>query len=236
MMTKNETTTRPDYVCPEVWTKIGKAAQNREKQEWAKEDPKLDNVRKLRGIYFLDPDDREYSEILKNAVANWQDLWLPRCHSEGGAKQHPNITDVMQNNGNEKEFKTTCDCAVESFESTRHRAESLQSRNHEDHTAGKGFTSMTHYNLVHMFIPMPQAMKISDAKSCRGQGMEELETIPAWELEKVKSKKEGYSGCTKRQKESPLCYTDGHTSPQERGFRTQISKNTKEKAYSVVTL
>ena len=66
-MTKNETTTRPDYVCPEVWTKIGKAAQNREKQEWAKEEPKLDNVRKLRGIYFLDPDDREYSEILKNA-------------------------------------------------------------------------------------------------------------------------------------------------------------------------
>ena len=67
LMTKNETTTRPDYVCPEVWTKIGKAAKSREKQEWAQEEPKLDNVRKLRGIYFLDPDDREYSEILKKA-------------------------------------------------------------------------------------------------------------------------------------------------------------------------
>ena len=39
-----------DYVWPEVWTKIGKAAQNREKQEWAKEKLKLDNARKLRGI------------------------------------------------------------------------------------------------------------------------------------------------------------------------------------------
>ena len=39
-----------DYVWPEVWTKIGKAAQNREKQEWAKEKPKLDNARRLRGI------------------------------------------------------------------------------------------------------------------------------------------------------------------------------------------
>ena len=41
------------------------AAQNREKQEWAKEKPKLDNARKLRGIYFIDPDDNEYPKILK---------------------------------------------------------------------------------------------------------------------------------------------------------------------------
>ena len=88
---------------------------------------------------------------------NWQDLWRPRCHSKGWAKQHHSITDVMQNNGNEKEFNTMCDCIVKSPESTRQRAESLQSRNHEDHIAGKGFTSMTHYNLVHMFIPMPSS-------------------------------------------------------------------------------
>ena len=30
-LTKVQTTTRPDYVWPGVWTKIGKAAQNREK-------------------------------------------------------------------------------------------------------------------------------------------------------------------------------------------------------------
>ena len=66
-LTKIQTTTRPDHVWPEVWTKIGKAAQNREKQEWAKEKPKLDNARKLKGIYFIDPDDTEYSEIFKNA-------------------------------------------------------------------------------------------------------------------------------------------------------------------------
>ena len=64
-LTKIQTTTRPDYVWPEVWTNIGKPAQNREKQERAKEKPKLDNARKLRGIYFIDQDDREYSEHLK---------------------------------------------------------------------------------------------------------------------------------------------------------------------------
>ena len=66
-LTKIRTTSRPDHVWPEVWMKIGEAAQNREKHEWAKEKPKLDNARKMRGIYFIDPDDEECKEILKNA-------------------------------------------------------------------------------------------------------------------------------------------------------------------------
>ena len=64
-LTKIQTTTRPDHVWPEVWTKIGEAAQNREKPEWAKEKPKLDNARRLRGIYFIDPDDQDSKETLK---------------------------------------------------------------------------------------------------------------------------------------------------------------------------
>ena len=76
-LTKIQTTTRPDHVWPEVWTKLGKAAQNREKQEWAKEKPKLDNARKMRGIYFIDPDDEEYQEILNNArKKTGKNLWL----------------------------------------------------------------------------------------------------------------------------------------------------------------
>ena len=38
-------------------------------------------------------------------------------------------------------------------------------RYHEDHIAGKRMNSLSHYNLVHKFIPMPQAMKIPDAKA-----------------------------------------------------------------------
>ena len=68
--------------------------------------------------------------------------------------------------------------------------ESSQPQNHEDHIAGKGFTSMSHYNLVHKFIPTPQAMKNPDAKAAVDKEWKKLETIPAWKLEKVKSKKE----------------------------------------------
>ena len=49
---------------------------------------------------------------------------------------------------------------------------------------------MSHYNLVHKFIPMPQAMTIPDAKAAVDKEWKELETIPAWDLVKLKSKKE----------------------------------------------
>ena len=61
-LTKIQTTARPDHVWPEVWTKIGKAAQNREKQELKSEKPKLDSARRLRGIYFIDPEDQDCKE------------------------------------------------------------------------------------------------------------------------------------------------------------------------------
>ena len=41
-----------------------KAAQIREEQEWAREKLKVDNARKMRRNYFIDPNDEEYSFIL----------------------------------------------------------------------------------------------------------------------------------------------------------------------------
>ena len=54
---------------------------------------------------------------------------------------------------------------------------------HKDHIAGKGD------NLVHKFILMPQVMKNSRTSS-NGQGMGKLEKISAWNLTKVRSKKQ----------------------------------------------
>ena len=68
--------------------------------------------------------------------------------------------------------------------------ESLPDR-HEDHVAGKGDNSLQHENLVHNFIPVPQAMKIPAAKAAVDKEWEKLEKIPAWDLTKVRSKKRG---------------------------------------------
>ena len=78
-------------------------------------------------------------------------------------KRSPNgITKVIAKSeiASEKNSKT-----VYGHDSTRQRVESSQHQIHEDHTGGKGFTSMSHYNLVHKIFPMPQVMIILDAKA-----------------------------------------------------------------------
>ena len=108
--------------------------------------------------------------------------------------------------------KTKYACMVEAHEPTRQRAEPPVRENHEDHIASKGYNSMTHNTLVNKFIPMPQAMKIRDAKAAVDKIWKKLETIPAWQLDKSPEQEGGYSKGTERQKESPLRYIDGHLS------------------------
>ena len=50
--------------------------------------------------------------------------------------------------------------------------------------------SLSHNNLVHKFIPMPQALKILDAKAAVVKEWEKLENISAWQLTKVRNKKD----------------------------------------------
>ena len=61
-------------------------------------------------------------------------------------------------------------------------------KNHEDHSASKVNPSMSHCNLVHKFVRVPQVMNIPDAKAAVDKEWKKLETIPAWSSEKVKSK------------------------------------------------
>ena len=46
---------------------------------------------------------------------------------------------------------------------------------------------MIRYNLVHKFILMPKAMKIPDVKAAVDKEWKKLDTIPAWQLDKVES-------------------------------------------------
>ena len=87
-------------------------------------------------------------------------------------------------------LKTRLSCILEASESTRLRVGESLPNHHEDHIAGKGDNSLQHYNLVHKFTPMPQAMKIPAAKAAVDKEWEKLEKISAWNLTKVRSNKE----------------------------------------------
>ena len=87
-------------------------------------------------------------------------------------------------------IETKLACILEADESRRMRMGNSMPHHHQDRIAGKGENSLQHYNLVHKFIPMPQAMKIPAAKAAVDKEWEKLEKISAWNLTKVRSKKE----------------------------------------------
>ena len=99
---------------------------------------------------------------------------------------------IMKNCGSDgsNKIKTKLACILEADESTRMRMGNSIPHYHQDHIAGKGENSLQHYNLVHKFIPVPQAMKILAAKAAVDKEWEKLEKISAWNLTKVRSKEE----------------------------------------------
>ena len=66
-LTRKRLTSRPDHLGTELWKSMGKHATLKEKQKWSEEKIHLENERKLRGIYFIDPEDTEFKETIKNA-------------------------------------------------------------------------------------------------------------------------------------------------------------------------
>ena len=71
--------------------------------------------------------------------------------------------------------KTKCACVVDADESTRPRLEGAGHKPHQGHITARGMNSGTHYSLVHTFVPMPQALKIPDAKAAVEKEWEKLE-------------------------------------------------------------
>ena len=66
-LTRKQLTSGPDHLWPELWKSMGKHAKLKENQKWPDEKLHLENARKLRGIYFIDPEDTEFKETIKNA-------------------------------------------------------------------------------------------------------------------------------------------------------------------------
>ena len=67
-LTRKQLTSRPDHLWSELWKSMGKHAKLKEKQKWSEEKFHFENARKLRGIYFIDPEDTEFKETIKNAL------------------------------------------------------------------------------------------------------------------------------------------------------------------------
>ena len=89
---------------------MGKNAKLKEKQKWSEEKIHLDNARKLRGIYFIDPEDKEFKETIKNARKKLETSVAPAMPCK-----------IMKNcgSGGSDKSKTKLACILEADESTR---------------------------------------------------------------------------------------------------------------------
>ena len=114
-LTRKHTTSRPDTMWPEIWKHMSETSKRREKQKWAIEKPMLDNARKLRGIYFIDPADAELKETIGKVRRKLEvpmPAALPCKITARKYKETCRTPDIR---------KTKCACIVEADESTRKR-------------------------------------------------------------------------------------------------------------------
>ena len=89
----------------------------------------FENARKLRGIYFIDFEDTEFKETIKNARKKLETSVGPVMPCQ-----------VMKNCGcgASEKVQTKLACILETDESTRMRMGNSIPHHHEDHIAGKG--------------------------------------------------------------------------------------------------
>ena len=92
---------------------------------------KLDNARKLRGIFFIDLEDKEFKETIRNARKKLETPVAPAMLCKASKKEKHGAT-----RGKSNEIKSKLACILEASESTRLRMEQSLPNYHEDHIAG----------------------------------------------------------------------------------------------------
>ena len=64
------------------------ASKRKDKRKLVIEKPKLDNARRLRGIFSIEPDEEEFQRIMKMLVENGKFRCQQQCLIEFNMNQH----------------------------------------------------------------------------------------------------------------------------------------------------
>ena len=120
---------------------MGRNAKLKDRRKWSREKPQLNNARKLRGIYFVDLEDKEFKETIKNARKKLETPVAPAMPCKKSKNNQNRVT-----RGKSNEIKPKVACILEASESSRLRMGESLPNHHEDHIAGKGNNSLQHTN------------------------------------------------------------------------------------------
>ena len=195
-LTRRQATSRPDHLWPEHWITMGRSGKLLEKHKWSDEELKLDNARRLWGIYLHDLFKKELKETIENAHKKLETPMAPamRCKTcEHGESRGKTIDSKSK----------TC-----MYLGSQWILENVYGRVFTELSWGPywrkrwQFTT-TFYNLVHKFILVPEAMKNPTAKAAVDK---------EWENRK---------GVRRR---SSLRFTDGHLALGKQNWRRKLEK------------
>ena len=128
---------------------MGRNAMLKEKQKWSNEKLHLENARTLRGIYFIDPEDQEFKETIKNAREKLETSMAPAMPCK-----------IMKKNcgsGGSNTIKTRLACFLEADVSTRLRMGESLPNHHEDDMQEK---ETIHYSIAIWFIKLFLCLKL----------------------------------------------------------------------------
>ena len=134
------------------------------------EKPKLDYARRLRGIYFLVPEDKEFKETIRNACKKLETPMLQLCLARQ-ARRISVVRPVVRPMKSKQNFRNLQDCVWEN-----HSQIIMRTMLQEKETIHYSFT------IWYTIFPMPQAMKIRAAKAAVDKEWEKLEKFSSWNL------------------------------------------------------
>ena len=148
-LTKRQATSRPDHLWPELWRGMAWNAKLREKHKWSDEQPKLDNARRLQRICFIETEDMEFKEIIKNARRKMETPMAPAMPCKTCKKKNKVARLKISSLNLRVSWKP-----VNPQECVWKKLHRIIMRTILQEIGDK---SLQHYNLVHTFIPVPHA-------------------------------------------------------------------------------
>ena len=78
-LTREQLTSRPDHLWPELWKSMGKHAKLKEEQKWSNETSILKTHENCEGSISSTPRIRNSKKPSRTRVKNWKHQWLLLC-------------------------------------------------------------------------------------------------------------------------------------------------------------
>ena len=151
---------------------------------------------------------RRVQTFFKNAKRNRKDLWSHPC----SPKDHRALRKWLQSRKLHPRRTPKCKVVWWNFVNPRDNERSIRSPKTVKATLQVKDLHRCFIVPWYQSFPMSQVMKILDAQAAVDKEWKKLGTIPA----------------PKRHKESPLCFTNGHMSPQKRWVGTKITEVSRQ--------